>query len=156
MGFHKANALLGAEHVSPVLMGQPPAADEPVEFSILPLLTGAAVAIGGIVVAHLLHLKDRSAAQRLAERFPRLVRVLDHKYWVDEIYQYGIVEPLRGIGRAMFAFDRWVIDGLVWLFGFVPQVVGFTLKLTVQRGRLQGYAAAMLAGIAVILLLIFL
>ncbi|WP_428940700.1 NADH-quinone oxidoreductase subunit L [Fontivita pretiosa] len=156
MGFHKANALLGAAQVNPLLMGQPAPADEPTEFSILPLLTGAVVAIAGIFVAHLLHLKDRSAADRLAARFPRVVRVLDHKYWVDEIYQYGIVEPLRAVGRGMFAFDRWVIDGLVWLFGFVPQVVGFTLKLTVQRGRLQGYAAAMLAGIAVILLLIFL
>ena len=33
---------------------------------------------------------------------------------------------------------------------------GQSLRLTVQRGYLQGYAAAMLFGIAVILLIIFL
>ena len=39
--------------------------------------------------------------------------------------------------------------------GFIPQASGFTLKLTTQRGYLQGYAASMLFGVAVILLAIF-
>jgi hypothetical protein len=40
--------------------------------------------------------------------------------------------------------------------GWVPQFSGTALKLTVQRGYLQGYAAAMLFGVVVILLIIFL
>ena len=46
--------------------------------------------------------------------------------------------------------------GVVWLIGFVPQLSGFALKLTTQRGYLQGYAATMLLGIAVILLIVLL
>jgi hypothetical protein len=42
------------------------------------------------------------------------------------------------------------------LVGFVPQLSGFVLKLTVQRGYLQGYAAAMLFGVVAILLIVFL
>jgi hypothetical protein len=38
---------------------------------------------------------------------------------------------------------------------FIPQMGGWILKLTTQRGYLQGYAATMLFGIAVILLIIF-
>ncbi|HEX2973990.1 MAG TPA: hypothetical protein VHP11_16780 [Tepidisphaeraceae bacterium] len=104
-----------------------------------------------MLLAYLMHLKDRAKAEQLAARFPRLVRLLDAKYWVDEIYQAGIVEPLRSLGRAFFAFDRYVIDGIISVVSFIPQLFGFTLKLTTQRGSLQGYAMMMLAVIAVIL-----
>jgi NADH-quinone oxidoreductase subunit L len=84
------------------------------------------------------------------------VRALEAKYWMDEAYQAAIVEPLRRVGRVFFAVDRIVLDGLVWLVGFVPQLSGFTLKLTTQRGYLQGYAGAMVLGILLILLFVFL
>jgi NADH-quinone oxidoreductase subunit L len=84
------------------------------------------------------------------------VNAIEHKYWVDEIYQALIVEPLRLLGKLFFTIDRYVVDGLVWLVSFIPQAGGWVLKLGVQRGYLQGYAAAMLFGVAVILLIIFL
>ncbi|HZN64939.1 MAG TPA: hypothetical protein VFB66_06530, partial [Tepidisphaeraceae bacterium] len=95
-------------------------------------------------------------AERLAAGAPAVTRLLEAKYWVDEIYQNTIVEPLRWLGRAFFAIDRYVVDGIVNVIGWVPQLSGAALKLSVQRGYLQGYAAAMLFGVAVILLLIFL
>ena len=48
-----------------------------------------------------------------------------------------------------------IVDGLVNLAGMFPQAGGVFLKMTVQRGYLQGYAAAMLFGIAIILLVVF-
>jgi NADH-quinone oxidoreductase subunit L len=120
------------------------------------LLVGALISIVGILVAYLMHLKDRPRAERLAASAPGLTRLLEAKYWVDEIYQAGIVEPLRGAGRAMFAADRWVIDLLVGGIAMIPQAAGFALKLSTQRGYLQGYAVTMILGIAVILLFIFL
>ena len=47
------------------------------------------------------------------------------------------------------------VDGVVGAIGLLPQVGGFALKLTTQRGYLQGYAVAMLFGIAVILIVVF-
>ena len=123
---------------------------------IIGLLVGAAVSIAGIAAAWYFHLKDRAAGEKLAARFGLLTSGMEAKYWVDEIYQYAIVEPLRYVGVGFFFFDRVIVDGLVWLVSFIPQLGGFTLKLTTQRGHLQGYAASMLFGIAVILLLIFL
>ena len=79
--------------------------------------------------------------------------------------RYGIlsdthanIEALEAVFTAYEgeAIDRYVVDGFVWLFGFIPQLFGFTLKLTTQRGSLQGYAAAMLFAIALILLVLFL
>jgi NADH-quinone oxidoreductase subunit L len=91
----------------------------------------------------------------LAERFRPITRVLEAKYWVDEIYQAFIVNPLRVVGRIFFFIDQMIVDGLVAIAGFIPQFSGFALKLTMQRGYLQGYAASMLLGMAVILAFIF-
>ncbi len=77
--------------------------------------------------------------------------ILEHKYWVDEIYQGLIVEPLRFLGRVLFGIDKYGVDGAVNAAGVSPTIPGWILKLTVQRGYLQGYAAAMLLGIVVIL-----
>ena len=122
----------------------------------VPMLASIAVAGLGIGLAYLLHLKDRRRADDLAAMVPGVARAIENKYWVDEAYQSMIVEPLRALGRFFFAVDRYIVDGLVWLISFVPQAGGWALKLGVQRGYLQGYAAVMLFGLAAILLVIFL
>ena len=143
------------QHVGAVEYGRPAMGHQGEAFEWMMLASGL-ICIAGIALAYLMHLKDRARAERLAARYPNVTRLLEAKFWVDEIYQQGIVEPLRRLGRGLFAVDRFVVDGLVWLVGFVPQLSGFGLKLTAQRGSLQGYAALMLLSIAIILLVIFL
>ncbi len=141
--------------LNPLMFGQHPPADMPAESHTNLMVASILIALLGILLAYLMHLKERSRAERLAARFPGIVHVLERKYWVDEIYQYGLVEPLRRLGRAFFAVDRMVIDGLIWTVSFIPQVFGFGLKLTTQRGSLQGYAVTMVLAIALVLLVIF-
>ena len=74
------------------------------------MIISAGVSFLGIYLAWLMHLKDRAAPGRFAARVPLLTRALEAKYWIDEIYQAGIVEPLRAAGRAFFAIDRLVIE----------------------------------------------
>ncbi len=112
-------------------------------------------ALSGIFLAYVLHLKDRPRAERIAVQYAGIVRVLDAKYWVDEVYQRGVIEPLRSLGRMLFLIDRFIVDGFINAVGFVPQLSGFVLKLTTQRGYMQGYAVTMLFGVAIILLVIF-
>jgi NADH-quinone oxidoreductase subunit L len=113
------------------------------------------IALLGIAMAYFMHLADRTRPERLAARLPGLTSLLEHKFWIDEIYQAGIVEPLWYLGKFCYGFDNWVVDGLVRTVSFVPQAGGFVLKLTVQRGYLQGYAVSMLLGLAAILLIVF-
>ena len=119
------------------------------------MVISGVVSLLGIALAYYLHLQSRTLADELARRYRSVVTVLDRKYWVDEVYQAGIVESLRGAGRVMYGFDRKVIDGLVWMVSFVPQGSGFVLKLSTQRGQLQGYALTMLVGIVILLVLVF-
>jgi NADH-quinone oxidoreductase subunit L len=119
------------------------------------MVVSGIVALGGIWLAYYFHLKNRAAGDALPLKFPGVATALENKYWIDEIYQAAIVEPLRMLGHVCFWIDRIVVDGLVWAFGFVPQAGGFLIKVTTQRGYLQGYAAAMAFGIVVILLVVF-
>ena len=114
------------------------------------------IALAGIGLAYSLHLKDRPKADRLALSMAGVANAIENKYWIDEFYQATIVEPLRKIGDIFFTLDKYVVDGLVWLAGFIPQLGGFVLKLTLQRGYVQGYALSMLLGLAIILLVVFL
>ena len=122
--------------------------------TMLMVLSGC-VSVIGIFLAYMLHLRDRAAAERIAAGLEPLTGLIEKKFLVDELYQSAIVDPLRMLGRILFAIDRTVVDGIVRVIGYIPQVLGFLLSQTLQRGYLQGYAAAMLLGIAVILILIF-
>jgi NADH-quinone oxidoreductase subunit L len=110
----------------------------------------------GIYFAYLFHLKYRDRSEDLANRFPALARAVEAKFWADEIYRGGVIEPLRSFGKVLFWIDRVVVDGIVWLFGFAPQLFGFGIKLSTQRGSLQGYAVTMLLAVVIILLVLFL
>ena len=119
------------------------------------MLASIAIAGLGIGLAYLLHLKDRRKADQLAAMMPGVANAIENKYWVDEAYQNVIVEPLRALGRFFFALDRYIVDGLVNLVAYLPMVPGWAMKLGIQRGYLQGYAAVMLFGVVAILLVIF-
>jgi len=145
--------------VPPVPFGVEEDPDKKVRDAMNVLHTNMMVASGliaalGIYVAYLFHRKYRARSEELAMRFPSLNRMLERKYWVDEVYQGAIVEPLRRLGRAFNLADRFVIDGIVRAVSLTPQIGGFALKLTTQRGSLQGYAVLMLLGIAAILLIV--
>jgi NADH-quinone oxidoreductase subunit L len=120
------------------------------------MLASFIIAALGVWFAYLMHLKDRAAAERIAAEHPGVVLALERKWWFDEMYQNAIIQPLRTVGEIFFAMDRIVVDGIVFLISFIPQASGFALKLTTQRGYLQGYAVTMLFGIAIILLVVFL
>src|SRR5205823_12366097 len=92
---------------------------------VMGMVDGGVVALLGIGLAYLLHLRDRGRAEWLARALRPFATLLDHKFWVDEIYQAAIVTPLRAIGRFLYALDRILVDGLINLLTAVPQFAGF-------------------------------
>ncbi|MBC7783593.1 MAG: NADH-quinone oxidoreductase subunit L [Burkholderiales bacterium] len=122
---------------------------------VAPLVIGGGAALIGIALAFVLHLQNRAKADELAGRFGSVTRVLDAKYWVDEIYQALIVEPARALGRLFWWFDRVIVGGASFMIGVIPQIGGAALKFSTQRGYLQGYAVSMLACLVLILLWMF-
>ncbi|HUU84513.1 MAG TPA: NADH-quinone oxidoreductase subunit L [Phycisphaerae bacterium] len=87
--------------------------------------------------------------------WPRAYRLLFHKYYVDEIYDAGVVQPLRGSGRLCFGIDEYVVDGLIWLVTAVPRALAYALR-GLQSGAMQGYGVTMATGLAIIVLVVLL
>ena len=120
------------------------------------LIVGSVVSLAGIGTAYYLHLVDRGMATNLAHTLRPAAKLLEGKYFVDQIYDAIIVRPLRFLGVVLAWVDRVVMDGLVTLAAFLPWGGGQVLRVLTQRGQLQGYAVSMLFGIAAILLVLFL
>jgi len=113
------------------------------------LMTLAAIAAFiGILIAVWLYWKSTEVPERLAERFSGLHQVLVRKYYVDEIYDWLIVQPLRiGSEKLLWqSVDAGAIDGtLVNGTGEATAGAGGILR-RIQSGNLRSYAAWILLG----------
>ncbi len=112
---------------------------------------GAVLVLLGVLVAAYFHWANRRAADAVGAALAPVVKFLENKWYIDELYNYGIVQPLWLFGQALSIFDRFVVDGVVFMIGFFPQFTGYVLKPT-QSGRLRYYGIGMIAGVAVVIL----
>ena len=103
----------------------------------------------GILGAWYFHLRNRHAADIVAANVRPLQRFLENKWYFDELYKAVLIKPLWVVGQGLYLIDRFVVDGVVALVAWTPQVMGYSLKPT-QRGQLQRYAVGMVAGVAAI------
>jgi len=122
------------------------------EFHMDIAILSTIVAVAGIAVAAYLYLGGRGqvdALTRLSQSLG-LYNLSNRKFFFDEIYNWLIVAPLRGMAAISYAVDRWLIDGLVNLFGWIPTAIGAILR-NIQTGILQFYALAMVLGLVVLI-----
>jgi len=141
------------------------------------LLTFAIVA-GGWLVADLMYRRKTLDPARFSELFGGAVyEWVVNKYYVDELYDYVVVQPYLFATRMFAWFDLHIIDGIVnlaaqvavagsWLSGLfdayvVDGLVNFASNLTLdvggrlrrlQTGSINGYLYGILAAVMVILL----
>lgn len=92
-------------------------------------------------------------ADSIANAWGPLTRAARNKYYVDEIYNAIIVQPLWVLGHIFHVIDQYLVDGLVNLFGALPRWAGKNLR-PLQSGEMHGYALGMAGGLAVLLVLI--
>jgi NADH-quinone oxidoreductase subunit L len=110
------------------------------------------VAAAGIGLAVFFFLKRREAAARAAERFPGLHRVLENKYYVDEIYDAAVVQPIHIVSAEGLwkTLDVRLIDGAVNGVGAAVQGGSEGLR-RLQTGSVRAYAASLLLGAVMVL-----
>jgi NADH-quinone oxidoreductase subunit L len=116
------------------------------------MIVSTVVALVGIGIATFYFLKRRRAADEMALRFAGLHRLLMHKYYVDEVYDAAIVEPIRIVSEHGLwkGIDVRVIDGAV--NGVGESVAGGSeLLRRIQTGSVRTYAASLLIGVVLIL-----
>ena len=114
------------------------------------MIISLAVALAGIFVAHRFYVKDPEAPHRLAERFRGLYNLLWHKWWVDEIYDARIVQPIVRLSNRLWKnVDAEVVDGAVNGVGKRVEQGSAWLRLA-QTGYVQFYALILTLGMVVV------
>jgi NADH-quinone oxidoreductase subunit L len=73
--------------------------------------------------------------------------ILEQKYYVDEIYDFAIINPIHVVSREALwkLFDQGVIDGILHSIGDAVTESGRLLR-HLQAGFVRGYAAIILVG----------
>jgi NADH-quinone oxidoreductase subunit L len=84
-----------------------------------------------------------------------LQKLLNNKYYIDELYAVIIVNPLKKISNfASAIIDKYIVDGAVNGLGRGVRAVGSTLRV-IQTGDLQTYGLLMLGGVLIVILFIY-
>ena len=153
-----------APRAAAAVAGEPAAAAEPaaaegeaagesheaLEFTLMAVST--AIAVAGIWFAYFVWVKRRSIAENAARELAPIHRLLLNKYYVDEIYDAAIVQPIRvasqdGLWRG---FDVKIIDGAVNGAATIVNSSA-TLLRRLQTGSVKTYAGSVFVGAVAIL-----
>jgi len=123
-------------------VGPIPGAEEIAQERLFTLIS-VAIALLGIGIGWLMF-------QRQPLR--QMPRLLENKYYVDEIYDATIIRPVHAGSRDGLwkLFDVGVIDGLIHNLGRAVIDFGKTIRY-MQFGFVRGYAAIILAGALIII-----
>jgi NADH-quinone oxidoreductase subunit L len=109
------------------------------------LLAGVSIVIAGLGIG---------VGWVLFRRRPllELPRVLENKYYVDEIYDKTFIGPIEAVSREGLwkIFDVGVIDGLLHAIGDAVTEAG-RLARYLQAGFVRGYAAIILLGALILI-----
>jgi len=135
----------------PAAHGAEPAhADTRTELILMGISSGIAVA--GIAIAFFFWFRRPDAAEALASRFRAVHQLIYNKYYVDEIYDGVVVQPIKLLSTGVLwkGIDAGVIDGAVNGTGLAVQAGSNRLR-RIQTGSIRTYAASLFLGVVLIL-----
>lgn len=122
---------------------------EPLSAQIPGFIVGTLVALAGIAAAWLLY-----GSERLKVSAPvPLTRLLQRRFYLDELYYTYIAKPLTRLAKPMAWVDRRILDGLIDGAAWLVVVLGDALRRG-QTGKLEHYAWT-IAAAAVLLVFAF-
>ena len=110
------------------------------------------VALAGIGLATVFFLKAPQRADAMATQFSGVHRLLLNKYYVDEIYDGAIVQPIKRLSTGFLwrGVDAGLIDGSVNGIGLVIRAWSAVLR-RLQTGSVRAYAMSIFLGVVSIL-----
>jgi NADH-quinone oxidoreductase subunit L len=119
---------------------------------LLLMAVSVGVAVAGIGLAMYFWLRNRAAAARSARSAAPVYTLLLNKYYVDEIYDAVVVQPIKR-GSTLLLWqgaDVALIDGTVNGVGAAVRAASGSLR-RLQTGSIRAYAASLFLGVVLIL-----
>ncbi|MFS1510879.1 NADH-quinone oxidoreductase subunit L [Chengkuizengella sp. SCS-71B] len=112
------------------------------------MILSTLVAVAGIVIGWIVF-SEKSVSQNENSR-NWAYHLLANRYYIDEIYEWTIVKPLRVLGLILNTIDRFIVDGLVKLTANIVLATG-RASTRVQNGQIQTYGLVTLLGFIIII-----
>jgi NADH-quinone oxidoreductase subunit L len=138
-------------NVPKILESMFPLAEEPDN----PMLLGVSIGVGvlGILLAYYMYVVNTKVPERIAASLGALYTLVYNKYFVDEVYDATVVEPLITGSRTVLwhGMDQGIIDGIVNGVGTQSRGIGGVLRLF-QSGNIRSYATWVVLGSVALLI----
>ncbi|MDO8730676.1 MAG: NADH-quinone oxidoreductase subunit L [Candidatus Omnitrophota bacterium] len=124
-----------------------------VEFNLFVALISTLAAVGGLGLAYAVYARGARPGLKGQELLSRLAVPLSRKFWVDEMYSWINQNVQQRFADLLALFERFIIIQLC--VNGVAKVTGLagSLLRTAQTGKVQTYAAMLLAGLGFLLYL---
>ncbi len=106
--------------------------------ALAPIVGGAFVV--GFAIAWVIYRKGLATADALARSLRPLHTVLVHKFYFDEVYGLVLVGGTMALKAICYAFDKYVVDGLVNLSAWVTERVSRFSGVVLDDGVVDGLA----------------
>jgi NADH-quinone oxidoreductase subunit L len=109
------------------------------------------VALAGIGLATIIYVQRPGSADRIASRFSGLHHLLLGKYFVDEIYDQAVVQPIKKTSSTLLwrGIDAGLVDGTVNGVGLVVRGCSAVFR-RLQTGSVRAYAMSLFIGVVTI------
>ena len=106
----------------------------------------------GFFVAYFFYYRKPGTAAALAQKFQPIYSLLDHKYWVDEIYGLVIVAPLLMVSRFFLGgiVEAGLVQGTSATLAGTTRGAGSIVR-RMQSGNIRSYAGWLAIGAAAVI-----
>jgi len=124
---------------------------ESMTMMVVLIVLAVGVAFIGLLAARFFYVRNLKLTETLTEKLAIPHRILTNKYYVDEFYNWAIIQPVKRISIALWkGFDTLVIDGIVNGIGWTTSGVGQLLRFF-QSGYVRTYATLFVVGVIAVL-----
>jgi NADH-quinone oxidoreductase subunit L len=109
------------------------------------MIMSSVLGIVGIALAWLFYVKVPAIPERLASALDPLYTLSLNKFYLDEIFTWLLVAPIRGVAWFSSWFDLAIVDKIVDGVGRVPIALS-RVPMQVHNGLVSTYSLVMLGG----------
>jgi len=92
----------------------------------------------GFLIAIIIYARGLALASKIAAAQKPLHTVLEHKFYFDELYGLVLVGGTMGLKTISYAFDKYVVDGLVNLSAWITERLSWFSGMIVDQGVVDG------------------
>ncbi len=111
----------------------------------------AVIFAAGYGLARWMYVTAPAVPAKLESGLKPLHRLSLNKFFLDELFHYLLVVPVRVLALLCTLFDKYVLDGLLDFVGSIPATIGRIVR-PMQNGLVSNYAWIMLLGLVLFLI----